>query len=69
MLDICRRCRYNYRAWQGSSILKPLNLKEYNMEERDHLDIVDFIESTLELREAVNEADESIEDDILPLEF
>ena len=30
------------------------------MEERDHLDIVDFIESTLELREAVNEADESI---------
>jgi|TARA_R100000544_G_scaffold32249_1_gene18581 hypothetical protein len=39
------------------------------MEERDHLDIVDFIESTLELREAVQEADESIEDDILPLEF
>ena len=39
------------------------------MEERDHLDIVDFIQSTLELREAVNEADESTEDDILPLEF
>jgi hypothetical protein len=39
------------------------------MEELDHLDIVDFIESTLELREAVNEADESILDDILPLEF
>ena len=39
------------------------------MEERDHFDIVDFIESTIELREAIQEADESIEDDISPLEF
>ena len=39
------------------------------MNEEDHFDIVDFIESTLELKEAVQEADESIEDDILPLEF
>jgi len=39
------------------------------MNEEDHFDIVDFIESTLELREAVQEADESIEDTILPLEF
>ena len=39
------------------------------MEEQDHFDIVDFIESTLELKEAVQEADESIEDTILPLEF
>ena len=39
------------------------------MNEEDHFDIVDFIESTLELKEAVQEADESIEDTILPLEF
>jgi len=39
------------------------------MEERDHFDIVDFIESTIEPCEAVKEADESIEDDVLPLEF
>jgi hypothetical protein len=39
------------------------------MEERDHFDIVDFIESTIEPREAIQEADESIEDDISPLEF
>jgi len=39
------------------------------MEERDHFDIVDFIESVIEPREAVKEADESIEDDVLPLEF
>mgnify|MGYP003133999503 CR=1 FL=1 len=39
------------------------------MEERDHLDIIDFIESVIEPQEAVKEADESIEDTILPLEF
>tara|TARA_R110002049_G_scaffold237165_1_gene410245 strand:- start:170 stop:289 length:120 start_codon:yes stop_codon:yes gene_type:complete len=39
------------------------------MEERDHFDIVDFIESIIEPQEAVKEADESIEDDISPLEF
>ena len=39
------------------------------MEELDHLDIVDFIESILKFKEDVNDADESIEDDILPLEF
>jgi len=39
------------------------------MEERDHLDIVDFIESVIEPQEAVKEADESIEDTSLPLEF
>jgi len=39
------------------------------MEERDHFDIVDFIESTIEPREAVKEADDSIEDDIEPISF
>ena len=39
------------------------------MEERDHLHIVDFIESILKFKEDVNDADESILDDILPLEF
>ena len=39
------------------------------MEERDHLDIVDFIESTLELREAVEEADEDIQEMIEPISF
>ena len=39
------------------------------MEERDHFDIVDFIESIIEPQEAVKEADERIEDDISPLEF
>lgn len=39
------------------------------MEERDHFDIVDFIESIIEPQEAIQEADESIEDDISPLEF
>ena len=39
------------------------------MEEQDHFDIVDFIESIIEPREAIQEADESIEDDISPLEF
>ena len=39
------------------------------MEERDHFDIVDFIESVIEPREAVKEADDSIEDDIEPISF
>lgn len=39
------------------------------MEERDHFDIVDFIESIIEPREAVKEADDSIEDDIEPISF
>jgi len=39
------------------------------MEERDHLDIVDFIESTLEPREAVKEADEDIQEMIEPISF
>jgi len=39
------------------------------MEERDHFDIVDFIESIIEPSEAVKEADDSIEDDIEPISF
>ena len=39
------------------------------MENEEHFDIVDFIESIIEPQEAVKEADESIEDDISPLEF
>ena len=39
------------------------------MEDLDHFDIIDFIESVIEPKEAVKEADESIEDDISPLEF
>jgi len=39
------------------------------MDNKDHFDIVDFIESIIEPQEAVKEADESIEDDISPLEF
>ena len=39
------------------------------MEERDHLDILDFIESTLELEEAVQEADEDIQEMIEPISF
>ena len=39
------------------------------MEERDHLDIIDFIESVIEPQEAVKEADVSIEDDIEPISF
>jgi len=39
------------------------------MEDSDHFDIIDFIESVIEPKEAVKEADESIEDDVLPLEF
>jgi len=39
------------------------------MEEQDHFDIVDFIESVIEPREAVKEADDSIEDDIEPISF
>ena len=39
------------------------------MEERDHLDIVDFIEFTLELQEAVQEADEDIQEMIEPISF
>ena len=40
-----------------------------NLNEKDHFDIIDFIESVIEPQEAVKEADESIEDTILPLEF
>tara|TARA_R100000951_G_scaffold47924_1_gene40838 strand:+ start:2424 stop:2543 length:120 start_codon:yes stop_codon:yes gene_type:complete len=39
------------------------------MEEQDHFDIVDFIESIIEPREAIQEADDSIEDDIEPISF
>ncbi len=39
------------------------------MENEEHFDIVDFIKSVIEPREAIQEADESIEDDISPLEF
>jgi len=39
------------------------------MEDRDHLDIVDFIESTLELQEAVQEAYEDIQEMIEPISF
>lgn len=39
------------------------------MEDLDHFDIIDFIESVIEPNEAVKEADESIQDDVLPLEF
>jgi hypothetical protein len=39
------------------------------MEDRDHLDIVDFIEFTLELQEAVQEADEDIQEMIEPISF
>jgi len=39
------------------------------MEERDHFNIVDFIESIIEPQEAVKEADDSIEDDIEPISF
>jgi len=39
------------------------------MEEQDHFDIVDFIESVIEPNEAVKEADDSIEDDIEPISF
>jgi len=40
-----------------------------DLDEKDHFDIVDFIKSVIEPREAIQEADESIEDDISPLEF
>ena len=46
-----------------------LILQEKLMEERDHFDIVDFIESIIEPQEAVKEADDSIEDDIEPISF
>jgi hypothetical protein len=39
------------------------------MEDRDHLDILDFIESTLKLQEAVQEADEDIQEMIEPISF
>tara|TARA_R100001369_G_scaffold77105_1_gene106373 strand:+ start:941 stop:1060 length:120 start_codon:yes stop_codon:yes gene_type:complete len=39
------------------------------MNEEDHFDIVDFIESTLELQEAVQEADEDIQEMIEPISF
>ena len=39
------------------------------MENEEHFDIIEFIESMIEPNEAVKEADESIEDDISPLEF
>jgi hypothetical protein len=39
------------------------------MEDLDHFDIVDFIESVIEPSEAVKEADDSIEDDIEPISF
>jgi len=39
------------------------------MEDLDHFDIVDFIESVVEPQEAVKEADDSIEDDIEPISF
>jgi len=39
------------------------------MEEKDHFDIIDFIESVIEPQEAVKEADDSIEDDIEPISF
>ena len=39
------------------------------MEEQDHFDIIDFIESVIEPSEAVKEADDSIEDDIEPISF
>jgi|TARA_R110000824_G_scaffold3541_2_gene16913 hypothetical protein len=39
------------------------------MENDEHFDIIEFIESMIEPSEAVKEADESIEDDISPLEF
>ena len=40
-----------------------------NLNEKDHFDIVDFIESVIEPSEAVKEADDSIEDDIEPINF
>ena len=39
------------------------------MEEQDHFDIVDFIESTLELQEAVHEAHQDIQEIIEPISF
>jgi len=39
------------------------------MEDLDHFDIVDFIESVIEPSEAVKEADDSIKDDIEPISF
>ncbi len=39
------------------------------MENDEHFDIIEFIESMIEPSVAVKEADESIEDDISPLEF
>ncbi len=39
------------------------------MENEEHFDIVDFIESVIEPSEAVKEADDSIEDDIEPISF
>lgn len=39
------------------------------MDNKDHFDIVDFIESIIEPQEAVKEADDSIEDDIEPISF
>jgi len=39
------------------------------MEDSDHFDIIDFIESVIEPKEAVKEADDSIEDDIEPISF
>ena len=39
------------------------------MENEEHFDIVDFIESIIEPQEAVKEADDSIEDDIEPINF
>jgi len=40
-----------------------------NLDEKDHFDIIDFIESIIEPSEAVKEADDSIEDDIEPISF
>lgn len=39
------------------------------MENEEHFDIVDFIKSVIEPREAIQEADDSIEDDIEPISF
>ena len=61
-LDICSAKRYNLSVSNQPRLQSLINIGDI-MENEEHFDLVDFIESVL----AVDEADKEIEEDINPL--
>ena len=49
--------------------MSTLTSTSYNYNDKDHIDIIDFIESTIELQEATRQAIIEDENDILEIEI